>query len=316
MLDTGFATQPTTNELDQECSAMHEREQRLQDAYRFCEKVTAYHSKSFHLATRFLPAPKRQAIRAFYAFCRTTDDIVDEPLRARYTLSEWRRMAHRPATAQQDPILVAWCDARQRYNVPHHFGEELIDGCEMDLQTQRYQTFEELQRYCYHVASTVGLISMHIIGSEDGLPFDEETTQHAIALGVALQLTNILRDVGEDLRRGRIYLPQEDLDRFGYREADLLAHKINQNFCSLMQFEIERADQLYANHLHGLAKLKQDGRMAVGSAILLYRAILQRIIDNRYDVFTQRARLSASEKIFLLPKIYRQVRRLGDKTHL
>ena len=295
----------------EECRAMHSRREELDRAYSLCEAITRHHSKSFFMATRFLPSAKRRAIRAFYAFCRTTDDIVDEPLTTQYSLDEWRRMAKRPASAQHDPVLLAWCDARESYAVPHRFAEELIDGCEMDLHIQRYQTFEQLRHYCYHVASTVGLISMHIIGSQDGLPFDEATTQHAIELGVALQLTNILRDVGEDLARGRIYLPLEDLAAFDYHEADLIAGRNDERFKRLMRFQIERTEGLYRDHLHGLAQLKADGRMAVGSAILLYRGILERIVENDFDVFSRRARLSTFEKLARLPTIYRQVQRLS-----
>ena len=161
------------------------------------------------------------------------------------------------------------------------------------------------------MTSTVGLISMHIIGSQDGLPFDEATTQHAIELGVALQLTNILRDVGEDLARGRIYLPLEDLAAFDYHEADLIAQTNDERFKRLMRFQIERTEGLYRDHLHGLAQLKADGRMAVGSAILLYRGILGRIVENDFDVFSRRARLSTFEKLARLPAIYRQVQRLS-----
>lgn len=290
---------------------MHERQQKLRNAYANCEAITACHSKSFHLATRFLPAEKRRAIRAFYAFCRTTDDIVDEPESARFSLAEWRRMARRPASSQHDPVLLAWCDAREQYNVPHHFAEELIDGCEMDLHIRRYQTFDQLQRYCYHVASTVGLISMHIIGSEDGQPFDEETTHHAIQLGVALQLTNILRDVGEDLERGRIYLPLDELADFGLSEADICARRNDNRFKALMRFQIDRTEALYKEHLPGLAMLKADGRMAVAAAILLYRKILGRIVQNDFDVFRVRSRLSTVEKLAALPGIYREVKRIS-----
>lgn len=281
----------------------------LNDAYDYCEAVTRDHSKSFYMATGFLPFAERRAIRAFYAFCRTTDDIVDGPRASLVTLDEWRHAARRPAAAQTHRVLLAWANTRERYHLPTQYCEELIDGCEMDLRISRYDTFEQLRRYCYFVASTVGLISMHIIGSVDGRPFDAPTTQSAIDLGIALQLTNILRDVGEDLTRGRIYLPQEDLARFGYTEQDLLGRVNDERFQRLMQFQIDRTNNLYANNLCGLAQLKADGRMAVGSAILLYRGILQKIVHNGYNVFTRRAHLSTAEKLMRLPGIYAQVRR-------
>ena len=281
----------------------------LNAAYDHCEAITKDHSKSFYMATSFLPFAERRAIRAFYAFCRTTDDIVDGPRASLVTLDEWRHAARRPAAAQTHRVLLAWADACERHHLPAQYCEELIDGCELDLRISRYDTFDQLRRYCYLVASTVGLISMHIIGSVDGKPFDGPTTQSAIDLGIALQLTNILRDVGEDLERGRVYLPLEDFARFGYTEQDLLNQVNNDSFQQLMQFQIDRTNALYADNLFGLAQLKADGRMAVGSAILLYRGILEKIVGNGYNVFTRRAHLSAAEKLLRLPGIYAQVRR-------
>lgn len=304
----GTAHGVTVHEFDAEFNAA------LRAAYDACEKITQQHSKSFYLATRFLRPPERRAIRAFYAFCRTTDDIVDEsddPIRAAANLDEWRHAARRPSTHQTHPVLLAWADTRERRHLPLQYSEELIDGCEMDLRVSRYETFEQLRHYCYLVASTVGLISMHIIGSVDGKPFDAPTTQSAINLGVALQLTNILRDVGEDWARGRVYLPQEDLARFGYTEQDLSNGLNDARFQRLIQFQIDRTDALYAGNLAGLAQLKADGRMAVGSAILLYRGILGKIVNNGYDVFNRRAHLSPVEKLVRLPGIYRYVRGMG-----
>ena len=280
-------------------------------AYAHCEEVTKHHSKSFYLATHFLPREKRRAIRAFYAFCRTTDDIVDLPRTAFLNLEEWRFAARKPPSAQTNPVLLAWADAKQRYALPQQYAEELIDGCELDLRVSRYENFAQLRRYCYLVASTVGLISMHIIGSTDASGFDAPTTDSAIELGIALQLTNILRDVSEDLTRGRIYLPQDELADFGYPERDLCEQKNTEPFQRLMQFQISRTDKLYQDNFFGIAKLKQDGRMAVGSAILLYRGILGKITQNGYNVFTQRAHLSTAEKLSRLPGIYAQVRGLS-----
>lgn len=290
-------------------AAHHKTGTELNDAYDHCEAVTKDHSKSFYMATSFLPFAERRAIRAFYAFCRTTDDMVDGPRASLVNLDEWRHAARRPAAAQTNRVLLAWADTREHYHLPTQYCEELIDGCEMDLRISRYDTFDQLQRYCYFVASTVGLISMHIIGSVDGRPFDARTTQAAIDLGIALQLTNILRDVGEDLTRGRIYLPLEDLARFGYTEQNLLGRVNDERFQRLMQYQIDRTNALYTNNLFGLTQLKADGRMAVGSAILLYRSILEKIVHNGYNVFTRRAHLSTAEKLMRLPGIYAQVRR-------
>ncbi|MCS7060862.1 MAG: phytoene/squalene synthase family protein, partial [Anaerolineae bacterium] len=220
-------------------------------AYRHCDTITRRFSKSFYFSTAFLPPPTRRAIRALYAFCRLTDDLVDAPQRVSgvtagrggaQEIAEWRRQARLPARVQRHPVLFAWAETRERYQIPHQHIEELIEGCAMDLTVHRYETFEALRVYCYRVASTVGLISMHIIGLSEATPSTVEAAQGAaIELGIALQLTNILRDIGEDLKLGRIYLPQEDLERFHYTEDDLRRGVIDDRFKALMRFEIDRA---------------------------------------------------------------------------
>jgi phytoene synthase len=279
-------------------------------AFEVCSEITRAHSRTFFFSTRFLPAEKCNAIRAFYAFCRSTDDMVDTLTHdeAGAHLAAWRCAARMPAAEQTDPVLVAWSITRDAFGVPQQYVEELIDGCEMDLSVNRYQTWEQLQRYCYCVASTVGLISMHIIGvNDDDAALMRRCQPPAIALGVALQLTNILRDVGEDLSRNRIYLPQEDLHRFGVCENDLRAGAVTDAFRALMQFEIARAHALYEANLSPLRDLKQDGRLAVGAAIMLYRAILDKIVENDFDVFQRRAHLSRAEKLSHMPAIMWQV---------
>lgn len=296
----------------------------IEEAYRHCAAITRQFSKSFYFSTGFLPPQTRRAIRAFYAFCRLTDDLVDAPGRStrrapgRTTaqdIAEWRHQARLPAGAQRHPVLYAWADTRDRFQVPQQHVEELIDGCVMDLTTNRYQTFDDLRLYCYRVASTVGLISMHIIGLQDNSPKSAENARTAaIELGIALQLTNILRDVGEDLALGRVYLPQEDLQRFGYTEADLRSGVIDDRFRALMRFEIARANQLYEENLPGIICLRPEGRLAVGAAILLYRGILNRIVDNGFDVFRKRAYLTTFEKIRMMPSIQREIARLVNQT--
>src|SRR5512136_1686529 len=189
----------------------------LDRAYAQCEKVTAQHSRSFYRASSFLSREKRRAVRALYAFCRVTDDIVDCPdCDAQQALSEWRHIALAAEPPIDNLVAVAWADARQRYHIPQRLAEQLIDGVARDLDQMCYATFDDLATYAYGVASTVGLMSMRIVGysSADAIPY-------AIKLGVALQLTNILRDVGEDWRVGRLYLPTEELAAFGLAETDL-----------------------------------------------------------------------------------------------
>lgn len=277
----------------------------LAEAYRICQKLTRHHSKSFFFSTQLLPADKRRAIRALYAFCRSTDDTVDvatgDPARA---LATWVVQARAAEAPPQDPVLQAWFDTRLRYNLSALLIDELLAGVAMDLAITRYTSFADLWLYCYRVASVVGLLSMEIMGSAPG------AVPYAIKLGVALQMTNILRDVGEDAQRGRVYLPQEDLERFGLSTDDILARTYDQRFCTLMQFEIERTRRLYAESWPGIALLPADSRLAVGAAARVYEGILDKITANRYDVFSKRAHLKFREKIGRLPQIWRDVKRL------
>lgn len=277
----------------------------LADAYDYCEQITRHHSKSFYLATRFLPEEKCRAIRALYAFCRSSDDIVDEPEHdLGYSFEGWTAVAHNNKLNMSHPVLAAWSDTYQRYNLPAKVVDDLLAGIRMDLSISRYATFEELWLYCYRVASTVGLLSMHIIGYQPG------ADEYAIKLGVALQLTNILRDVGEDARRGRIYLPLDELARFGLTEQDILNGRCDERYRALIKFQIARAQQLYQEAWPGIAMLHADGRLAVAAAAEIYRAILPVIEKNHYDNHTQRAFVPTWQKLAMLPRIWWQVRSL------
>jgi 15-cis-phytoene synthase len=282
-------------------------------AYNACTNVIREHSKSFYFSARLLPHGKRHGIMALYAFCRLSDDLVDEAdagvdintarWQAEQALSEWARTNRSPGTGATDPVVVAWADTRSRCLIPEGLADDLIEGVRMDLTIDRYDTWNELWLYCYRVASTVGLMSMYITGADtmDAVPY-------AVQLGVALQLTNILRDVGEDARAGRIYLPREDMARFGYTEEMLLSGTINRQYMDLMQFEIARAHALYDAARPGIAMLPADSRMAVATAATVYRGILHKIAQNNYDVFVRRAHLSATEKIRALPALWWKLR--------
>ncbi|HEU5016142.1 MAG TPA: phytoene/squalene synthase family protein [Roseiflexaceae bacterium] len=277
----------------------------LDEAYRWCIDITRVHSRSFFLSSHFLPPEKRRAIRALYAFCRTSDDIVDQlSENVERELAHWVALAQAPTPPQHHPVLVAWKDTVSRYTIPQALANELLAGVAMDLTVSRYATFDDLWLYCYRVASVVGLISMCIIGHEEG------ATPYAVSLGVALQLTNILRDVGEDAQRGRIYLPQEDMQRFGLSDDDILQGRCDERFHALMRFEIERAHALYDEAWPGIALLSRDSQFAIGAAAEVYRGILNKIVANRYDVFSQRARLSMAEKLRTLPRVARGLRAL------
>ncbi len=285
----------------------------LNRAYAKCEAITAHHSRSFHLASSLLPAEKRRAVRALYAFCRISDDIVDrcETASSREDverqLARWRRRVSE-LPAADDLVVTAWTDARTRWGVPQRYAEQLIDGVAQDLQPVPYETFEDLTDYCYGVASTVGLMSMHIIGYSGA-----EAIPYAIKLGVALQMTNILRDVAEDWRLGRVYLPQEDLVRFELCEEDLATGEVTARWRAFMRFQIERNRRLYAEAWPGVALLDRDGRFAIAAAAELYGAILNDIERHDYDVFSRRAFVSKRGKLRRLPGLWWRARRVGKQ---
>ncbi|MCB8985390.1 MAG: squalene/phytoene synthase family protein [Ardenticatenaceae bacterium] len=275
-------------------------EDTLNKAYDDCEAITAVHSRSFHMASGLLPLEKRRAVRALYAFCRITDDIVDcQEDAVQQKLEVW----HHDAFSNHPPVdnlpALAWTDARLRYQIPLRYAEQLIEGVSRDMVQKRYATFEDLATYSYGVASTVGLMSMHIIGFSGA-----EAIPYAIKLGLALQMTNILRDVGEDWQRGRLYLPQEELAEFGLSETDVDAGQVDDRWRAFMRFQIERNRQLYAEAWPGIAMLHGDGRFAIAAAAGLYQGILDAIESNDYDVFNQRAYISTWGKLRRLPGLW------------
>ena len=281
----------------------------LRKAFALAESVIKAHSRTFHLATSLLPPHERQAIRALYAFCRATDDLVDSQCATLEDLERWRAQVALPLEAQTNPLLVAWALIRQTYGVDSHYEQALIDGVAMDLTKCRYATWQDLRLYCYRVASTVGLLAIPIIGLAPGVTF-EQAAPFAIELGIALQLTNILRDVGEDARKGRVYLPLEDLTRFNLEIQDILHGVLDERFRALMRFEIQRARDLYARALPGVALLSRKARPAVGAAALLYAAILDEIERLDFQVHTHRAHVSTRRKLALLPGILIRITRL------
>lgn len=280
----------------------------LQSAYRHAATITRAHSKSFYLASSLLPEEKRSAARALYAFCRTVDDIVDESSdydRDRQ-LDEWRRIVTTASVPDGNLVAAAWVDTLLRYNIPRTYALQLIDGVARDLTQSRYQTFDELATYSYGVASTVGLMSMYIVGfkGRDAIP-------HAIKLGVALQLTNILRDVGEDYRNGRVYLPREDMLTHGISETDIEMGKVTPRWRQFVQFQIDRARRLYEESSEGLKMLDREGQLAIGAASVFYQGILDEIENNDYNVFNKRASLSAWEKVRRVTTLWMRIKRMS-----
>lgn len=280
-----------------------------QEAFRLTEAVIKAHSRTFFFATALLPRRERQAIRVLYAFCRATDDLVDSQCASRADLERWRTQVALPPEAQANPLLYAWATVRQHYRVDPRYEQDLLDGVGMDLEHCRYATWDELRLYCYRVASTVGLLSIPMIGLAHGVTF-EQAAPFAIELGIALQLTNILRDVGEDARKGRVYLPLDDLAAFDLTAQDILNGVMDARFIALMQFEIARARELYRRALPGIRLLHPRARPAVGAAALLYAAILDEIERIGYQVHTRRAHTTTWRKLRLLPTILVQIGRL------
>ncbi len=253
---------------------------------------------SFGVAFAILPPPQRDAIRAVHAFSRSVDDSVDEepdPGRARAELARWRREI--VACYEGEPTEAVARRLRPyliRYRIPRGHLEELVTGVEMDLTHLRYSTFEELRRYCYRVASVVGLICLHIFGDEE-----ERGRDYADSLGLALQLTNILRDVGRDHARGRIYLPADDLSAHGYTEESLARGERNEAFLRLMRFEVERARTFFATAECEARRL--DRRRIVAAEIMgrIYRRLLDRIEASGFDVFTREIHVPRAERVWL-----------------
>ena len=279
----------------------------LRKAYKQAERITSQHSKSFYFASALLPEEKRSAVRALYAFCRTVDDIVDESSESEREsqLDYWRGMVESASFDGHDLVAAAWADALARYHIPRHYALQLIDGVARDIFQTRYQTFDELATYCYGVASTVGLMSMYIVGFHSN-----EAVPYAIKLGVALQMTNILRDVGEDYCNGRLYLPREELAFYGIPESDIAERRVTENWRQFMRFQIDRTRQLYAESWPGVKMLERKGQLAIGAASVFYQGILDEIEKYDYNVFSYRASLSALGKVSRIPALWLRVRSL------
>ena len=265
---------------------------------------------SFHYSFSFLPRPQREALKTVYAFCRTTDDIVDneqDVVTNIDRLRKWRTELEQALEGDSEyPLLNKLNAIARRFNIPVVHFYELLKGVEMDLVKNRYQTFDELKEYCYHVASSVGLMCLGIFGSKD-----QRTKDYAINLGIALQLTNILRDVGTDAKYGRIYLPQEDILRFGYCESDLLAYRFTPEFRALMAFEASRAEEYFRRAQDSLPA--EDRRAMFAAKIMerIYFHTLLRIRQANYDVFTKPVYLPRTIQFLIAVKYWVKQRLFG-----
>lgn len=276
----------------------------LQKAYARCEQITKQHSKTFYMASNLLPGEQREAARALYAFCRISDDLIDEGGQNRLRrLAVWKNEALSTSPNKENLVAVAWADARSKFKIPTQYAEQLLDGVALDLTKNRFANFQELAHYCYGVASTVGLMTMHIVGYKS-----EEAIPYAIKLGVALQLTNILRDVGEDWENGRLYLPQDELAAFDLTEDDIAAGECHPRWQRFMAFQLERTRDIYKEAMLGIEMLGKDGRFAIAAAADLYSGILEDIEQNEFNVFKRRAHLTKWQKVRRLPAIWYRAR--------
>jgi len=268
----------------------------LAASYAFCQRLARKSASNFYYSFLLLPRAKRRAMCALYAYLRHVDDLADDDRRdvaARHAaLIELRASLQRPSSnCTANLILPALVDTAARYRIPLEYLTAAIDGVEMDLAGRRYETFADLEQYCYCVASVVGLACIHIWGFRSPAALEP-----ARRCGVAFQLTNILRDLREDSQRGRLYLPQEDLHRFGYTAQQLRGSNDNSPFFNLMQFEITRAEQFYAAAAELEPLLQRDGQRVFRAMTATYRAVLAKIKRRPADVFRRRIRLSPWEK--------------------
>jgi phytoene synthase len=272
------------------------------------EAVCKRHAKSFHFASHFLPKRKRRDAFAVYAFCRIIDDAVDETgtLEGKHDkLDEfeamlpglWRGVTPSGFRGEAAWVLDAFADTAQRLDLQQAHFQTLIDGCRSDLKARRFRNWPELREYCYQVAGVVGLVMCRVFGLTD-----DAAEENAVAMGNAMQLTNILRDIGEDLDRGRLYLPQTDMDQFGVDVHDLEKQLVTPGFRGLMEHEIQRALALYRKGAAGLHALPKDGsRQTAAVMAVTYAGILGEIERRGYDIFSSRASLTLPQKMARLP---------------
>ena len=269
----------------------------------YCQEKCAKSGSSFYYSFLFLPPERRQAIMALYAFCREVDDIVDECSDislASTKLVWWRMEVERIAEKQAThPVGLALQGVAPGINLPKEQLLEIIDGMEMDLQQSRYLDFKGLSLYCYRVASVVGLLAAEIFGTQD-----RQTQKYAHDLGMALQLTNIIRDVGEDARRGRIYIPMDELKQFNVPAADILNARYSDNFTALMQFQCERAERYYDQAFSQLPAVDRKSQRPGLIMAAIYRTLLAEIRDENFQVLHQRISLPTTRKLWLATKTW------------
>ena len=271
-------------------------------AFEYARRITAYYSKSFYFSAKMLPKEQRWATYALYGFCRHCDNLIDTPRQRTETeivreiqlLTEELHVAYNTGESQH-PIIRAFILVAKAYGIPIEYPLDLLKGVAMDVQQTRYKTFDALSLFCYRVAAVVGLMMTYVLGYKN-----ERAFRYAKQLGIAMQLTNILRDIKEDKDMGRIYLPQKDLVRFGVSEQDIIEERISPQLKELMKFQVERADRYYAEAMPGIALLETESQYAIYSAAKIYRGILRKIEDHDYNPFLSRVFVPSRKKIGIL----------------
>ena len=281
---------------------MTKTDEKISKSYEYCKNLTIKSDSNFSLGFRFLPKDKRNAIYAVYAFNRCADDFVDEEndnTQKNRLIEKWEMHLEEIYDGKNSdhPILVAFSDAVKRFNIPKQPFKDAILGFKMDIKKNRYKNFDELKTYCRHVAGTISTMSLSIFGHTD-----KKSYEYGDDLSMALQLTNIIRDVGKDVDKNRIYIPLNEMNEFDYPEECLLSKTYNNNFVNLLKFQIERARSYFDRAQNLIPILERDAQFTVLLMGAVYKKVLEKVIKNRYDVFNKFAYIPRTQKAMLVLK--------------
>jgi len=271
-------------------------------SFKHVKALTAHWAKSFYFSAHFLPKEQRWATYALYGFCRFADNLIDSPRKRPKAqiineiscFNRELKLAFRNCESEH-PILKPFIVVAMKYNIPIDYPLDLIKGVQMDIEISRYETFDDLYVFCYRVASVVGLMMTHVMGYED-----KEAFEYAEKLGIAMQLTNILRDIKEDKEMGRIYLPQEELHRYNLSDEDVIQENFSDDFRKFMKFQIKRANNYYKMANKGVAMLNKDSQFSIYAASRIYQGILKRLEANEYNPFSGRVFVPTLQKVYIL----------------
>jgi len=273
--------------------------------FKYVESTIKTGSKSFYFASQCMRREHRNAIYAIYAFCRHSDNLIDDnegkPELQRLLIKDWQKRFIKDYKNgySTDPILNPFIFVMRKHKIPVNYPLELIRGVSMDIGKKEYKTFRELRKYCFRVASIVGLMLMHVLDVKN----IQKAKKYAAKLGIAMQLTNILRDVGEDARMGRVYFPKDELTKFGLTIRDILSLRKTTNLINFLKFQVARARQYYQEAMAGFMRIHKEVGIGVTLALSLYREILKVIEENEYDVYHKRAYVHFFRKILIYLKV-------------